>query len=79
MSGAEANAVQGKKLDGRLRGWRSELGSYIMVESDLMVWEVGGLCTFPPSEVTRNERSFKEERHRTSRQREWTTKHPLAR
>jgi hypothetical protein len=55
-------SVKGKRLDGQLKGWGSELGSYVLLESDLMAW-VGGLCTFPPNEATGNERSFKEERH----------------
>ena len=67
----------GKKLNGLLRGWVRELGSDIVLESDLMAWRVGGFCAFPSSEATRKERSFEEERQRTLREREWTTKPPL--
>lgn len=69
-------AAEGEKLNGlllRVRKW----GFYIVLESDLMGWQVRGPSTFLPSEATRNERSFEKERQRTPRQREWTAKHPL--
>jgi hypothetical protein len=75
--GAEGNAAEGKKLNGLLRARVRELGSYIVLESDLVAWRVGGFCAFPSSEAARNERSFEEERQRTLRKREWTTKPPL--
>jgi len=74
---AEGAAAEGKKLNGLLRGRVRKWGFYIVLESDLMGWRVGGPCTFLPSEATRNERSFEKERQRTPRQREWTAKHPL--
>jgi len=74
---AERAAAEGTKLNGLLRGRVRKWGFYIVLESDLMGWRVGGPCTFPPSEATRNERSFEKERQRTPRQREWTAKHPL--
>jgi len=75
---AERAAAEGKKLNRLLRGRVKKWGSYIVLGSDLMGWRVGGQCTFPPSEATRNERSFEKERQRTPRQREWTAKHPLS-
>jgi hypothetical protein len=74
---AERAAAERKKLNGLLRGRVREWGSDSVLESDLMAWRVGRPCTLPPSEVTRNERSFEEERQRTLRQREGTAKHPL--
>jgi hypothetical protein len=74
---AEGAAAEGKKLNGLLRGLVRKWGFYIVLESDLMGWRVGGPGTFLPSEATRNERSFEKERQRTPRQREWTAKHPL--
>ena len=65
--GAEGNVAEGKKLNGLLRGRVRELGSYIVLECDLMAWRVGGFCAFPSSEATRNERSFEEERQRALR------------
>ena len=73
----ETKSTIGEKLNGLLRGRVRKWSSYIVSESDLMAWRVGGPCTFLPSEVTRNERSFEKERQRTSRQREWTAKHPF--
>jgi len=75
-SGGSA-AAEGKKLNGLLLGRVRKWGFYIVLESDLMGWRVGGPSTFLPSEVTGNERSFEKERQRTPRQREWTAKHPL--
>ena len=75
-SGSNA-AAEGKKLNGLLRGRVRKWGFYIVLESDLMGWRVGGPSTFIPSEATRNERSFEKEWQRTPRQREWTAKHPL--
>ena len=77
MGVGERAAVEGKELTGLLRGRVREWGSYFMLESDLMAWQVGRPCTFPHSDVTRNERNFEEERQRTLRQRERTAKHPL--
>ena len=77
MRVAERAAVKGKKLNGLLRGLVRKWGFYIVLESDLMGWRVGGPGTFLPSEATRNERSFEKERQRTPRQREWTAKHPF--
>lgn len=74
---AEGATAEGKKLNGMLRGRGRKWGFYIMLESDLMGWRVGGPCTFLPGEATRNERSFEKERQRTPRQRERTAKHPL--
>ena len=65
-------AAEGKKLNGLLLGRVRKWGFYIVLESDLMGWRVGGPSTFLPSEATRNERSFEKERQRTPRQREWT-------
>src|SRR5574341_2370424 len=73
----ERAAAERNQLNGRLRGRVREWGSYIVLESDLMAWRVGGPCTVPHSEATRNERSFEVERQRTLRQCEWTAKHPL--
>ena len=72
------SCTEGNKLNGVL--WRRvrKLGSHMVLQSDLMAYLAGDLCIVPPGGATRNERSFEEERHRTSRQREWTTNHPLA-
>jgi hypothetical protein len=59
---AERAAAKGKKLNGLLRGLVRKWGFYIVLESDLIGWRVGGPCTFLPSETTRNERSFEKER-----------------
>ena len=74
---AEAGAAKGKRLNGLLgrRVW--DWGIYVLLESDLMSRRVGGLYTFLPSEATRNEWGFEEERQRTPRQGEWTAKHPF--
>ena len=51
-----------------------EWGVYVVLESDLMSRRLGGLYTFLPSEATRNEWGFEEERQRTPREGEWTAK-----
>src|SRR5574341_464536 len=73
----ERAAAERNQLNGRLWGRVREWGCYIVLESDLMAWRIGGPCTVPHSEATRNERSFEVERQRTLRQREWTAKPPL--
>jgi hypothetical protein len=77
VGGAERDAAEGKKLNGLLRGRVRKWDFYIVLESDLMGWRVGGPGTFLPRGAIRNERSFEKERQRTPRQREWTAKHPL--
>jgi hypothetical protein len=52
-------------------------GSDLLPQLDLMLWLIGVPCTFPHSEVMRDEWSFEEEGQRTPGQREWTAKHPL--
>ena len=54
----ERVAAEEKELTGLLRGWVREWGSYFMLESDLMAWQVGRPCTFPHSDATRHERNF---------------------
>jgi hypothetical protein len=64
----EGVAIEWKELTGLRLGRVRERGSYLMLKSDLMAWQVGCLCIFPHSGATRNQRNFEEERQRTLRQ-----------